>query len=57
MLMAYPRSQKLGPTGSWKSLCATKYPSESVVIGSCGSGRAAGPKMTAAPRAASNVDW
>ena len=29
---AHPRSQKLGPTGSSKSRCATRYPSASTVI-------------------------
>ena len=48
-VLAHPRSQKLGPTGWVKSLLATRYPYESTVIGSCGSGRAAGPKITSAP--------
>ena len=39
-------SQKLGPTGSVNPLRATRYPSASMVIGSCGRGRAAGPKIT-----------
>ncbi len=51
------RSQKLGPTGSVKSLRATRYPSASTVMGSWGSGRAAGPKMTLAPSVTSNCDW
>ena len=50
------RSQKLGPTGSVKSLRATRYPSSSTMIGSCGSGRAAGPKMTLAWSVTSNCD-
>ena len=40
-----------------KSLLATRYPLESTVIGSCGSGRGAGPKITVAPVDASKVDW
>ncbi len=32
-------------------------PSESIMSGSCGSARAAGPKITLAPFAASKVDW
>ena len=55
--VAHPRSQKLGPTGCVKSLAAARYPSQSTVSGSCGSGRGAGPKITLAPFVASNVDW
>src|SRR6202030_839661 len=54
---AHPISQKAGPTGSWKSLVAIRYPFESTPIGSCGSGRGAGPNSTVAPAVASNVDW
>ena len=55
-VVAHPRSQKLGPTGWVKSLFDTRYPCESTVIGSCGSGRGAGPKITVAPVDASKVD-
>ncbi len=44
-LDAHDRSQKLGPTASWKSLCATRNPCASVVIGSCGSGRVGRPEQ------------
>src|SRR5699024_4353043 len=47
------RSQKLGPIGSWKSERATRYPSVSTVIGSCGRARLAGPKTTLASSARS----
>src|SRR5699024_6306167 len=50
-------SQKLGPTGSLKSLRATRYPSSSTVMGSCGRGRDAGPKTTFASSDTSNCDW
>src|SRR5699024_11028007 len=40
------RSQYAGPTGSWKPLCATRQPSLSKVLGSCGSGCDARLKTT-----------
>ena len=39
------RSQNAGPTGSMKSPLATRYPSASMVRGSCANARAAGPKI------------
>ncbi len=51
------RSQNAGPTGSMKSPLATRYPSWSMVIGSCASARAAGPNMGRAKCSASNCDW
>ncbi len=53
----HPRSQKLGPTGSWKSDLATRNPSSSRLIGNCGMRRAAGPKITSPESARSKVDW
>src|SRR5207342_3362694 len=55
--LGHDRSQKLGPMGSAKSPCATKYPSAFTVIASWGRCRAAGPKSTRPPSARSNVDW
>ena len=51
------RSQNAGPTGSMKSPLATRYPSWSMVMGSCASARAAGPNMGFAKCNASNCDW
>ncbi|CFE42601.1 Uncharacterised protein [Mycobacterium tuberculosis] len=51
------RSQNAGPTGSTKSPLATRYPSVSIVIGSCAKARAAGPKIGLAKCNASNCDW
>ena len=51
------RSQNAGPTGSMKSPLATRYPSWSIVMGSCANARAAGPNMGLAKCNASNCDW
>src|ERR1700752_1335126 len=51
------RSQNAGPTGSMKSPLATRYPSLSMVMGSCANARAAGPNMGFAKCSASNCDW
>ena len=51
------RSQNAGPTGSMKSPLATRYPSWSMVRGSCAKARAAGPNMGFAKCIASNCDW
>src|SRR5581483_11085504 len=51
------RSQNAGPTGSAKSPLATRYPSASMVMGSCASARAAGPNIGLAKCRASNCDW
>src|SRR5581483_1294757 len=51
------RFQKPGPTGSEKSPAATMNPLPSIAIGSCGSGRVAGPDVGRAPSITSNTDW
>src|SRR5699024_624273 len=50
-------SQNVGPTGSGKSDWATRWPSLSTEMGSWGSGRFAGPKMTLQCSVTSKVDW
>ena len=54
-LIRAPRSS--GRPAARKSLTATRLPSASTVIGSCGSDRAAGPKMTLPSSDRSKVDW
>jgi len=53
---AHPRSQKLGPTGSVKSLLATRNALESVVSGNWAAGARPG-RRSRSRRRCSNVDW